>query len=343
MNNIKIFVPGRVGIIGEISDLVTPYLKENKKLIPGSAIAIRIDKGIYATITKSDNFSIYLKEKKFEVKFESEELEKIAKDKKNFYSYICGTALYMKKKYKVKGIKVIIDKNDLPIKKGLSSSAAICILIAKAFDKIYNLHMKKDEQIEAAYQGEHLALSKCGKLDQVTILENNLVKIVFEEKKPKVESIKVAKNMYFVIADLNSKKNTVKIMNDISDCFPYPKNKNDKKVQDFMSKKNKKIVDSTAKYIAQGNLKKVGKNLIKYQKMKDNCRCVCSEFVAPKLHLILKDKKIKKMSYGAKDVGSGGDGSVQIMAKTEQSMLDIEKYLLEKYQLSSTCITIKKN
>ena len=33
MEKIELFVPGRLGIIGEISDLVSPYLSINKELI----------------------------------------------------------------------------------------------------------------------------------------------------------------------------------------------------------------------------------------------------------------------------------------------------------------------
>lgn len=340
MKKINLFVPGRMGIVGEFSDLVTPYLKDNKRLIPGSAIAISINRGIYATVSKSRKIFIKFNENELDISLDKNELEERARNPKDFFSYICGTILYMKMNYKVLGLNLEIYKSDLPIKKGLSSSAAICILIVEAFNQIYNLKMTKDEQIEAAYQGEHLALSNCGKLDQITILETGLIKIVFAEKRAIVTPIKLKKKMYFIIADLGAKKDTVKIIDDLSNCFPFPKNRMEKKIQRIMTVKNKKIVDNVEKSIENGNLKMVGRNLIKFQKNKDKCSMICSEFIAPKLHLLLNDKKIKKLSYGAKDVGSGGDGSIEILAKNEECMLQICKYLESKYSLKSICIII---
>lgn len=343
MTEIKLFVPGRMGIVGEVSDLVTPFLNENKKLIPGCAIAISIDKGILATIKKNDKFLINFNKQNLKIDIDENRLLEVANDKTNFFSYACGVAVYMKRKYNIKGVEINIEKADLPIKKGLSSSAAICVLVVRAFNQIYNLNMTKSEQIEASYQGEHIALSKCGLLDQTTIYEKGLIKIIFEASGPKITEIKVKKSMYFIIVDLKSKKDTSKILSKLSACFPFPKNSKEKKVIKRMTIINKKIVDSTVKQIEKGNLKKVGENLKKYQKYKDKNKSICDEFIAPKLHTILNDKNIKKLSYGAKDVGAGGNSSAEIMAKDKQSMLKIKDYLQERYNLKSICITIDKD
>lgn len=42
----------------------------------------------------------------------------------------------------------------LPMKKGLSSSAAVCVLIAQCFDVVYDLSMSTSEVMEVAYVGE---------------------------------------------------------------------------------------------------------------------------------------------------------------------------------------------
>ena len=58
-----------------------------------------------------------------------------------FFSYVAGVASYINDNYKVGGIKVTVTKQDLPIKGGLSSSAAICVLVARAFNQLYHLNM----------------------------------------------------------------------------------------------------------------------------------------------------------------------------------------------------------
>ncbi len=47
-----LFVPGRLSLIGGISDLIVPYLSKNKELSSGKAIAVTIDKGIYSKAKK---------------------------------------------------------------------------------------------------------------------------------------------------------------------------------------------------------------------------------------------------------------------------------------------------
>ena len=55
--------------------------------------------------------------------------------KGEFFSYACGVAYEMTQKYRVRGIVIDNYKTDLPIKKGLSSSAALCVLVARAFNR----------------------------------------------------------------------------------------------------------------------------------------------------------------------------------------------------------------
>ena len=55
-----------------------------------------------------------------------------------FFSYVAGVASYVIDHYRVKGLRIHIDEMDLPIKSSLSSSAAICVLVARASMKCMN-------------------------------------------------------------------------------------------------------------------------------------------------------------------------------------------------------------
>lgn len=98
--NIKIFVPGRIGIIGEISDLVQPYLKENINLVEGHAIAMPISKGIYSNAKIAEKLIYKYKYEIFETEITQEKLKKQI-DEESWYSYICGTIMYIKQNYEV--------------------------------------------------------------------------------------------------------------------------------------------------------------------------------------------------------------------------------------------------
>jgi galactokinase len=52
-----------------------------------------------------------------------------------FWSYIAGVAYQVLTHYHVRGLVIDNYLTDLPVKKGLSSSAAICVLVARAFNR----------------------------------------------------------------------------------------------------------------------------------------------------------------------------------------------------------------
>jgi galactokinase len=57
-------------------------------------------------------------------------------------------------------------RTSLPVKKGLSSSAAVCVLVARAFSHAYGLACSTRDEMEMAYLGERTTPSKCGRMDQ---------------------------------------------------------------------------------------------------------------------------------------------------------------------------------
>lgn len=93
-----------------------------------------------------------------------------------FQSYVCGTAAAVLKllnaeqlgKLQQYGIRIANYKTTLPMKKGLSSSAAVCVLVAKCFSELLDLKLGVNELMDVAFRGEMLTPSKCGRMDQVS-------------------------------------------------------------------------------------------------------------------------------------------------------------------------------
>lgn len=83
-----------------------------------------------------------------------------------FWSYIAGVAYQMLTNYHVRGLIIDNYQTDLPVKKGLSSSAATCVLTARAFNRVYDLELTTRGEMEIAYQGEITTPSRCGRMDQ---------------------------------------------------------------------------------------------------------------------------------------------------------------------------------
>ena len=64
-------------------------------------------------------------------------------EKGSFFSYAAGVAYQILTNYRVQGLEIDNYLTDLPVKKGLSSSAAICVLVARAFNP--NIRSKNDD------------------------------------------------------------------------------------------------------------------------------------------------------------------------------------------------------
>ena len=99
------------------------------------------------------------------------ELDQLLEAAKNggFFSYIAGTTaiVLQSEKYKFKqmpnreqpaGLLINNYLTTLPMRKGLSSSAAVCVLVATAFSRLFDLRFSQEEIMEIAFQVSNKAL-----------------------------------------------------------------------------------------------------------------------------------------------------------------------------------------
>lgn len=112
---------------------------------------------------------------------------------------------------KLGGAKIHITDMTLPLKSGLSSSAAICVLVCRAFNELYDLNLSTMGEMNIAYVGELRTASRCGRLDQACAFGVRPVLMKFDGEEIDVNRLNVKKNLYWVFADLNASKDTVKI------------------------------------------------------------------------------------------------------------------------------------
>ena len=152
---INLFVPGRLCLFGEHTDWAGMYRTVNSKLVKGEAIVTGIEQGIYATVRKDERFvvtsdlEIYGGEH-LSCPMDTRQLLEIAQTG-GFCSYVAGVAAYINDNYSVSGLHIKVTRMDLPVKSGLSSSAAICVLVARAFNQLYHLKMNTKGEIFDGY------------------------------------------------------------------------------------------------------------------------------------------------------------------------------------------------
>ncbi len=342
---IELFVPGRLCIMGEHSDWAGKYRNINNMINKGYAIVTGIEEGIYAKASVNEKLIVknVKNGKSFECNMNYKDLKEIA-EAGGYWSYVAGVAACVKEQYNIGGLEIDITDVTIPEKKGLSSSAAICVLVARAFNQLYNLHLNVIGEMNLAYLGEITTPSRCGKLDQACAFGKKPVLISFDGDKIEIENIKVKVPLYFVFADLKAKKDTVKILGDLNKSYPFAENELDRKVHLGLGKNNEKIVKDCIKYIELGDAKKVGEMMKKAQTNFDkNVAPACpQELTSPILHKVLNDKNLKKLSYGLKGVGSQGDGTVQVLARDEESQKLIKEYFTNVLKMDAFELTINQ-
>ena len=343
----KLFVPGRLCLFGEHTDWAGHYRTMNADINPGAAIVTGIEQGIYAEVEKSSIFELYSSADEiknvwqdFSCRMDEVELKRVAKSG-SFFCYCAGVASYMLEWYKVGGVRIRITDMTLPMKSGLSSSAAICVLVARAFNQLYNLNLNTLGEMNIAYLGELRTSSRCGRLDQACAFGVKPNLMSFDGDEIEVRSLNVKKPLYWVFADLCAEKDTIKILSDLNKAYPFPNSDAERALHDALGQQNLEIVDRAIKYMAEGDAESLGKLMTEAEDLFDKkVAPMSSALWSPKLHAVLQDQKIQPLIWGGKGVGSHGDGSVQFLARTEEAQQQVADYLNEQGMKAYT-LTLK--
>ena len=343
----KLFVPGRLCLFGEHTDWAGHYRTMNADIKPGAAIVTGIEQGIYAEVEKSSIFELYSSADEiksvwqdFSCRMDELELKRIAKSG-SFFCYCAGVASYMLEWYKVGGVRIRITDMTLPMKSGLSSSAAICVLVARAFNQLYNLNLNTLGEMNIAYLGELRTSSRCGRLDQACAFGVKPNLMTFDGDEIEVRSLNVKKPLHWVFADLCAEKDTIKILSDLNKAYPFPNSDAERAEHEALGDDNIDIVDRAIKYMASGDVESLGKLMTEAEANFDAKVAPMSPALwSPKLHAVLQDPIIQPLVWGGKGVGSHGDGSVQFLARSEEAQQQVADYL-NTHGMKAYTLTLK--
>ena len=330
----KLFVPGRICLLGEHSDWAGGYRRINSDVENGYALITGTNQGIYAEVEPHPSALILtsttpdgIVHGPYEIPMESRALLAEAQ-KSGFWSYIAGVAYQVLVHYHVRGLVINNYKTDLPVKKGLSSSAAICVLTARAFNRVYDLKMTTRGEMEMAYQGEITTPSRCGRMDQGCAFGDRPVLMTFDGDRLDTDEVRVGKELHFVIVDLKAHKDTREILNRLNRAYPIASNEVEQGVQQLLGPINKRVLYEAVEVLREGNGQRLGALMVEAQANFDRYAMpACpQELTAPVLHRVLNYEPLKPHIWGGKGVGSQGDGTGQFLARSEadqQAVIDI--------------------
>jgi UTP-glucose-1-phosphate uridylyltransferase/mevalonate kinase len=331
---VELFVPGRICLFGEHSDWAGGYRRINADIEKGYTLITGTDQGIYAQVEPHPTSLVLTsttpegeKLGPHEIPMEPNALLEEAQ-RGGFWSYIAGVAYQVTTNYHVRGLTINNYKTDLPVKKGLSSSAAICVLAARAFNRIYDLKLTVRGEMELAYMGEITTPSRCGRMDQGCAFGNRPVLMVFDGDRLETIELQVEDELHFVIVDLGAQKDTMEILNRLNRCYPFAENDIEHGVQELLGPINKRVTQQAADVLRVSDGENLGRLMVEAQVFFDRYATpACpEELTAPVLHKVLNHEPLKAHIWGGKGVGSQGDGTAQFITRSkadQQAVIEI--------------------
>ncbi|KAL9655693.1 hypothetical protein ABK040_004926 [Willaertia magna] len=392
----EFFMPGRIALFGEHSDWasISPYnierLKNYNNNGIGKAIICTTNQGTFVKVTEqlhsnNDRLLYFSYESSTTIANTCQQpfsftlqdiinkpIEELISSIHNYYIYIIGVLKYLLTfNHSIQQIILSSNKslicnnfkNTLPMGKGVSSSASICVLIVRIFNKCYNLGLSIDEEMDIAFLGERLVGSECGKLDQCCAYGPNVCLVVEFKTDSSVFISKVIQllnvdsdnnsdnivnennneKLSFLLIDLKAKKNTIKILKDLNQAFmlnALDLIKSQELIENatnYLLFENQLICDKALEFIERRDVKQLGKLLDEAQNLFDkNLQPLCKEeLTAPILHSILNDEYVRTLIVGGKGVGSGGDGSCIVLCKSQEEREELKKYLNNNYGMNN--------
>jgi len=346
---VKLFVPGRICLFGEHSDWAGGYRRINADIEQGYALIAGTNQGIWATAEPHPNALVLTSTTNGgervgprEIPMDASTLLEVAREG-GFWSYIAGVAYQVMTHYHVRGLVIDNYKTDLPIRKGLSSSAAICVLTARAFNRVYDLKMTIRGEMEIAYQGEVTTPSRCGRMDQGCAFGNRPVLMVFDGDRLETNELQAQKDLHFVLVDLNAQKDTMEILARLNRAYPFAESEVERGVQELLGPINKRIVQQAVEALVDSDRERLGTLMGEAQDFFDRyatpaCR---EELTAPVLHEVLDYEPLRPHVLGGKGVGSQGDGTAQFICHSEDDQQAVVEILERDLGMSCLKLTLQ--
>ena len=326
-NRMRLFVPGRICLFGEHSDWAGGYRRTNAAIEKGYCVITGTNQGIYADVQPHATHLVVTSDLggdervgPCEIPMNPDALLAEAQAGGPF-SYVAGVAYQILMHHHVQGLVIDNDRTDLPVRKGLSSSAAISVLAARAFNRIYDLKLTVRGEMEVAYRGEMTTPSRCGRMDQGCAFGQRPSLMTFDADLVDVQPLRTGRDLHLLVVDLRKGKDTQKILADLNQSYPFPMSDREREVHEYLGPINKRIVGRAVQAIEAGDAEALGTLMSEAQALFDRYLApACPrELAAPKLHEVLGHGPIQNLVWGGKGVGSQGDGTAQLLARDADS------------------------
>lgn len=324
-----LFVPGRLCLFGEHSDWAAGYRRTHPEIPRGECLVTGTNQGLFGEFARNnETFSIESAladgtgHGPWGAPAEAAPLAAAARAH-GFFSYAAGVAAELVARFGVRGLTLRI-RSSLPVGRGLSSSAAVCVIVARAYSRAYGLGLDARAEMEVAYAGERRAGSECGRMDQICAFGRQPSVLRFDADALDVEPLAPSAAIPLLVVDLRARKDTRRILADLNACFPASPGAIAAGVRDALGAKNLALLARAQRAVLAGAALELGALMSEALALFDaQIAPACPELAAPKLHALLAHPAARALAHGGKGVGSGGDGCAQLVARGEAERTEL--------------------
>ena len=343
---IEVGVPGRLCLFGEHSDWAGGYRVSHPEIEPGMCLVSGTDQILSGRAELADGVleitSVLSRGEELgpaRIAAEPAALDAAARGA-DFFSYAAGTAAEMVARFGVGGLRLQIS-GDLPVRKGLSSSAAVCVLVARAYARCYGLALDELAQMDLAYAGERRTGSECGRMDQVCAFGRRVSLLDIDGEQLQVAEVTPGAPLHLLVVDLRRGKDTRRILEDLNACFPETPGAVANGVREALGARNRELVVRAKGALERGDAAALGGLMVEAQALFDEwLGPACPELAAPRLHEVLAHPAVAELSYGGKGVGSQGDGCAQLVARGPEARERLAARLTRELQVDCYPLTL---
>ena len=222
----KIFVPGRICLFGEHSDWAGGYRRINADIEKGYTLICGTDQGIYAEVEPHPTSLVLTsttpdgeRHGPYEIPMEPKALLEEAEQGRLLELY-GGRGLSGPDQ--LSGAR----PGHSQLQDGSADEEGPVVQRGDLRADGARLQPRLRSQADRArrdgtgLQGEITTPSRCGRMDQGCAFGNRPVLMTFDGDRLDTEELQVSKELYFVIVDLQAKKDTMEILNRLNRCYP---------------------------------------------------------------------------------------------------------------------------
>ncbi len=220
--------------------------------------------------------------------------------------------------------------SDVPMKKGLSSSAALCISVCKALNVLDFLGLDMDDLVRVSYRAENGLLGiGCGMMDQTAAAHESPLFIDFENGF-RYSPIEMKHQLPLVVVDLGGERDTKRILNTLNRFYFQEK---DPLIVRTLGKDIPELVlRGRSEMEGKCRLERIGELMNRNQECYDRgLKPFCSqELGVPVLYEALEAVR-DAGALGAKWTGAGGAGSIIALARSPEESRSLASSLEPRF------------